>query len=156
MIKKIKGFTLIELLLVIAILGVLAMLITPNMITSLKKGRDARRKADLEQVQKALELYYEDNKAYPTSLDLSSGAQFCHPSPNGCATKIYMEKLPQDLKSVCHYDYVSAGTDYKLYAYLENTQDQGSGVNQAGYGGDCGVTTSCPCRFGVSSANTLP
>ena len=42
-----KGFTLIELLIVIMILGVLAALITGNFFTSLKKGRDAKRKADL-------------------------------------------------------------------------------------------------------------
>ena len=52
-----KGFTLIELLLVIIILGVLSALITGNFFTSLKKGRDAKRKADLEQTQRALEMY---------------------------------------------------------------------------------------------------
>ncbi|PIP15252.1 hypothetical protein COX47_00635, partial [Candidatus Roizmanbacteria bacterium CG23_combo_of_CG06-09_8_20_14_all_35_49] len=55
-----KAFTLIELLLVIIILGVLATLIIGNFFTSLKKGRDARRKGDLEQIQRALEMYYED------------------------------------------------------------------------------------------------
>jgi len=149
---KSKSFTLIELLLVIAILAILAALISGNFLTSLKKGRDARRKGDLEQVQKALEVYYEDNKAYPLSASIEFSAPFCH--PNGCTTRIYMEKLPQDPKSECNYVYVSTdGTDYKLYSYLENTQDQGPGV--AVYSEDCNVA-SCPCRFGVSSANTLP
>jgi len=62
-----KGFTLIELLLVIIILGFLTSLIAGNFFTSLKKGRDARRKGDLEQIQRALEMYYEDNRAYPNS-----------------------------------------------------------------------------------------
>ena len=67
-----KAFTLIELLIVIIILGVLAALITGNFFTSLKKGRDAKRKADLEQVSRALEMYYEDKKAYPDSLTFGS------------------------------------------------------------------------------------
>ena len=59
-----KGFTLIELLLVIIILGILAALISGNLINSLVKGRDARRKSDLQNIQKAVE-----NKMYKGKID---------------------------------------------------------------------------------------
>lgn len=140
---------------VILILGVLAALISGNFITSLKKGRDARRKADLEQIQRALEMYYEDKKAYPTQA-ASSGFVFGHQFKDNVSGKIYMQKVPNDPIGSNNYFYISPnGTDYKLYSCIENTLDQGAGVKQEGYSGtncgSCGV-----CRYGISSPNTTP
>jgi prepilin-type N-terminal cleavage/methylation domain-containing protein len=65
-----RGFTLIELLVVIAIIGILASIVLASLNSARQKGRDARRIADLNQYQKALTLYYDDNtQQYPTSLD---------------------------------------------------------------------------------------
>ena len=50
-----KGFTLLELLVVMVILGLLAAIGLSSFISSQKKGRDARRKADLSSIQSALE-----------------------------------------------------------------------------------------------------
>jgi prepilin-type N-terminal cleavage/methylation domain-containing protein len=63
-----KGFTLIELTVSIAIIGILAGVVLSliNPITLQKKSRDSRRKADLEAIRQALELYRADNKEYPT------------------------------------------------------------------------------------------
>ena len=115
------GFTLIELLVVIMILGILAVLISGNFFTSLKKGRDARRKADLEQTQRALEMYYEDKRAYPTQ---AAGNGFVFNSEFSDSGKIYMKKVPNDPVSGKDYKYVYDSTNdgYKLYACLENTQ----------------------------------
>jgi len=115
--KKNKlGFTLIELLVVIMILGVLATLISGSFFTSLKKGRDARRKADLEQIQRALEMYYEDRRIYPSIIYVAGGEL----SEDG---KIYMKKVPLDpLGSTYGYEPAVDGTYYKLYACLENDQ----------------------------------
>ncbi len=164
-----KAFTLLELMIVIVILGVLAALISGQFISSLKKGRDAKRKADLEQIQRALDFYYEDNKKYPDEgiadgqLDLARSEKLCHPS--GCSTKTYIYKLPEDAKSDCTYDYTheegTNGEGYSLYTTLENTQDQGPGVNQSGYtSGNCSLgaspdalTSTCTCRFKISSPN---
>lgn len=51
-----KGFTLIELLVVIAIIGILATIIVASFTSAQQRSRDARRKADLDAVKKALEL----------------------------------------------------------------------------------------------------
>ena len=68
-----KGFTLIELLVVIAIIGILATLAIVSLTTARSSSRDAKRIADLKQLQTALEVYYNDNGVYPTLLsDLSS------------------------------------------------------------------------------------
>jgi prepilin-type N-terminal cleavage/methylation domain-containing protein len=59
------GFTLIELLIAIAVIGVLAAVILSNLSNQQKKARDAKRKADLNDVRNALQLYYNDSGAYP-------------------------------------------------------------------------------------------
>ncbi|MEO7617681.1 MAG: prepilin-type N-terminal cleavage/methylation domain-containing protein, partial [Candidatus Saccharibacteria bacterium] len=62
--KKQSGFTLLELLIVIVIIGILALLIIPNISSAPKKARDTQRKTDLRAAQKALEEYYVSNQAY--------------------------------------------------------------------------------------------
>src|SRR5579863_4121632 len=62
------GFTLIELLVVIAIIGLLASIILASLNTARQKGRDAKRISDVKELQLALELYYDANNQYPTSL----------------------------------------------------------------------------------------
>jgi len=63
--KKIKGFTLIELLVIISIIGLLSTLVVVSFGSTRKKARDARRLADVKQLQTALELYYNNNHQYP-------------------------------------------------------------------------------------------
>jgi len=60
-----SGFTLIELLVVIAIIGVLASVVLASLNSARKKSRDARRVADIKQVQLALELYFDSKGGYP-------------------------------------------------------------------------------------------
>ncbi|MFH1173467.1 MAG: prepilin-type N-terminal cleavage/methylation domain-containing protein [bacterium] len=67
MIKLKKSFTLIELLVVIFIIGILASIIVVSLSSVRAKGRDARRKSDIDQIQKALSLYYNENGSYPGS-----------------------------------------------------------------------------------------
>lgn len=113
-----KGFTLIELLIIIIILGVLAALISGNFITSLKKGRDSRRITDLEQIQKSLEMYYEDQKAYPNTLTFDGQLV------DAVSGKIYMAKVPNDPISGKNYEYKLTSGSYRLYACMENNQQK--------------------------------
>ncbi len=163
---KILGFTLIELMIVIAILGVLTAMISGNFITSLKKGRDARRKGDLEQIQRALEMYYEDKKAYPTFI-FPFGGKFCETAACAATEKVYMQKVSNDPISSKSYEYVSSdGTNYKMYACLENNQQilpYSSVLTPPTLTLTC--TTQCylqdgiapaNCIYGISSPNTTP
>ena len=65
-----KGFTLIELLIVISILGILAGLVAVNFNQARRRARDVARKSDLKQIQKAMELYKDDQtpQTYPADL----------------------------------------------------------------------------------------
>jgi len=144
-----KGFTLIELIIVIIILGVLTALISGNFISSLKKGRDARRKSDLESIQKALEMYYEDKKAYPPTLSFGSILN------DVALGKTYMFKVPNDPLNNYMYIYDSDGTYFELYSCIENTEDHSQGIKLPdGYTtkncGSCGN-----CRYAISSPNRV-
>ena len=65
--KKMSGFTLIELLVVIAIIGILASVVLVSLNSARSKSRDAKRLADVRQVQTALELSFNDNNTYPAA-----------------------------------------------------------------------------------------
>ena len=66
--KQKKGFTLIELLVVIAIIGILATLAVVALQQARKSARDAKRIADVRQIQTALELYFNDHQRYPSHV----------------------------------------------------------------------------------------
>lgn len=65
--SKERGFTLIELLVVIAIIGILSSVVLASLSTARAKSRDAKRVAEIGQIGKALELYYDANQTYPST-----------------------------------------------------------------------------------------
>ena len=69
--KNKKAFTLIELLVVIAIIRILATLAVVSLQNARKNARDAKRMADVKQIQTVLELYFNDNGLYPDSIGSS-------------------------------------------------------------------------------------
>ena len=82
-----KGFTLIELLVVVAIIGLLSTLSILALNTARARARDARRVADVKQIQTALEMYYNDAGVYPSTasagqpIAVSGGSTFLKAIP---------------------------------------------------------------------------
>ncbi|MEK9180557.1 MAG: type II secretion system protein [Patescibacteria group bacterium] len=60
-----KGFTLIEILIVVAIISVLSSVVLIGLGPAQRVGRDARRIADLRQMQSGLALYFNKCGYYP-------------------------------------------------------------------------------------------
>lgn len=114
-----RGFTLIELLVVITIIGILSSVVLASLNGARKKGRDARRLADLKELQTALELYYSDNSAYPVSTSQANAA-----TALTSLAPAYIANIPDDpLGASYHYVYktTAGGTYYCLGTAYEGT-----------------------------------
>lgn len=126
--KRRRGFTLIELLVVIAIIGLLATIAVITVSGVQARARDTRRQADLKQLGTAIQLYYEDNGAYPMSNGWCT--QISNPT-SGFATAFqnaiapYLANVPHDPSFAGTYqDYFYRHVDathYYLYAELEGS-----------------------------------
>jgi len=76
--RKGKGFTLIELLVVLAIIALISSFIFVNLRSAREKGRDGRRFQDINQITKALQLYWVDYEDYPVrTCGLADGQPDC-------------------------------------------------------------------------------
>lgn len=133
-----KGFTLIEILVALAIFALITAVAVVSYQTANRKARDGRRRADLEQVRTALEIYRSDNGSYPVGDWAAMIADLQAPT-------VYLRTAPVDPRSSLYsyyYGDVGGGTSYNVCAYLEG-----------------GSTTSCPvvamctvaCNYGVTS-----
>ncbi len=113
--KNKAGFSLVELLVVIAIIGVLATLAVISLQQARKSARDAKRIADIKQIQTALELYFNDWQEYPAASSVTSTI--------ASGSNIYMAVLPtapSPADGSCtanqnSYDYAPTSTDNGSY-----------------------------------------
>ncbi|GAK57531.1 general secretion pathway protein G [Candidatus Vecturithrix granuli] len=72
MLRKEKGFTLIELLIVVAIIGIIAAIAVPNLLTAIQRSKRSRTAADLRAIGTALGSYNVDNNQFPTSANAAA------------------------------------------------------------------------------------
>lgn len=130
MLKNKKGFTLIELLVVIAIIGLLSTLAVVALSSARTRARDSKRVADMKQLQTAMELYYSDNAAYPTTCTAGTKVSACAAlasylpgyttvkDPGGVDTA-----CADPATAKCNYAFGTpsgiAGTDFKVTFFLE-------------------------------------
>jgi prepilin-type N-terminal cleavage/methylation domain-containing protein len=125
-----KGFTLLELLVVISIIGLLIAMIAVSFGTAQKKGRDAKRRADVKSLQNAFEQYYAANNSVYDSVANCSTMKSTTYLPGG---------QPVDPQTGSAYTCRSSSTAYCVCALLED-EDRGNAT------GDAGSTT---CSYGT-------
>lgn len=155
-----RGFTLIELLVAIAIIALILAAAVPNFLGARERARDAKKKAELNQVKAALRLYYNDYQKYPEKYTLfpivngikgcgANGDEGCPKSgcsaefaagSSACGDTIYMKKLPSYATGTMYYFQVTGADDFRLYADLENISDPDATTSQA----------RCPVVTGLS------
>ncbi|MGI4814687.1 MAG: type II secretion system major pseudopilin GspG [Janthinobacterium lividum] len=94
-----RGFTLIEIMVVIAIIGILAALIVPKIMSRPDQARRVAATQDIATVMQALKLYRLDNGRYPTTeqgLRALIERPTADPVPNNWKDGGYLERLPND------------------------------------------------------------
>ncbi|OGZ44911.1 MAG: hypothetical protein A3C84_00990 [Candidatus Ryanbacteria bacterium RIFCSPHIGHO2_02_FULL_48_12] len=108
------GFTLIELLVVVAIIGILASIVLASLNTARQRSRDARRVADIKQIQLALELYFDSCGEYP---DTYSGASAACGAAGGLVPT-YLQVAPLDPTSQAIYAYDNYASNARVSGCL--------------------------------------
>ena len=94
-----RGFTLIEIMVVIAILGILAALIVPKIMSRPDEARRVAARQDIHTIMDALKLYQLDNARYPTQeqgLHALAEKPATDPVPANWKAGGYLERLPND------------------------------------------------------------
>lgn len=127
------GFTLIEIMVVVAIIGILALIIVPNVVGKDDQARVTSTKASLSAVANALELYKLDNYRYPRSEVGLAALVTRSPDARVFPDGGYLKKMPLD--SWEHpIQYVSPGSNGKAYDLYSLGADNAEGGQ--GYAAD--------------------
>ena len=127
------GFTLIEVMVVVVILGILAAIVVPRVMSRPDEARAVKSQQDIRAIGAALDLYRLDNFVYPTT-DQGLEALVARPQQlkPGARWKDggYLDKLPRDPWGQ-EYLYLFPGQNatYDLYSYGADSAPGGDGPN---------------------------
>lgn len=131
--SRYSGFTLIEVMVVVVILGILAAIIVPKVMSKPDQARIAKAKQDVRAVESALNLYKLDNYVYPTTdqgLQALVEKPSTNPVPPHWSQGGYLERLPIDPWG--HpYQYLNPGTHgtIDIYSLGADGRPGGDGIN---------------------------
>jgi len=176
MFTQMKFFTKTELKAILVIFGFLVVISAPNFVVSLRRARDAQRKADIGSLYEALNKYQADFGTFPLALDGKVAA---------CAPVKISKSFPRDtvIFSVCNwgkdslrdlgdesyppylkiipadprtgqgfaYYYLSNGNRYQIYGSLEGKDEAEYDPKIVARNLPCGTKI---CNFGKAYSRT--
>lgn len=130
-----SAFTLIEIMVVVVILGILAAIVIPKIISRPEEARLVKAKQDILAIQEALDLYKLDNGFYPsTNQGLSALIKrpSSQPVPQNWKSGGYLQRLPLDPWGKA-YQYLNPGVHtpdgVDIFTYGPTGQPGGTGEN---------------------------
>ncbi|HJT51862.1 MAG TPA: type II secretion system major pseudopilin GspG [Nitrosospira sp.] len=94
-----RGFTLLEVMVVVVILGILAVMVVPKIISRPDEARIIAAKQDIATLMQMLKLYRLDNHRYPKTeqgLEALVAKPLDPPIPPNWKAGGYLERLPKD------------------------------------------------------------
>ena len=124
--KHKRGFTIVELLIVLVVIAILAAITIVAYNGIQARGRDARRKTDVANIEKAMEVYYSDHGSYPVPSGLTgsiinngwytSGDGSWNLLSSSLVGSSAIDNLPVDPTNTTTVSALSAGGyDYAIY-----------------------------------------
>jgi general secretion pathway protein G len=126
------GFTLIEIMVVVIIIGLLAAVIVPSVISKVDEARVSKAKADIQALEAALTMFRLDNSKYPTTDQglQSLITQPTDPSIRHWRVGGYIQHVSKDpWGNPYQYAFPSShGRDYDLFTLGSDGQPGGDGT----------------------------
>jgi general secretion pathway protein G len=128
-----NGFTLIEVMVVVVILGILAALVVPKIMSRPDEARMVKAYNDIRALEAALKLYKLDNYHYPTTdqgLEALIHKPTQAPQPRQWKAGGYLDRLPKDPWGNA-YLYLSPGQhgEIDIWSYGADGVSGGSGAS---------------------------
>ncbi|EKD73586.1 MAG: hypothetical protein ACD_45C00254G0003 [uncultured bacterium] len=117
--KHSSGFTLIEVMVVVVILGILAAIIVPKIMSRPEQARIVKVKQDILAIQSALDLYKLDNGIYPSTdqgLEALVKKPTSSPIPQNWKSEGYLQQLPTDPWGQ-PYQYVNEDEKLRIFSF---------------------------------------
>jgi general secretion pathway protein G len=131
--RRTRGFTLIEIMVVVLIIGLLAAVIVPSIMSRVDDAKISKAKQDIRSLETALQMFYLDNSKYPTTeqglaalVQQPTDPAIRHWKPGGYLERVSKDPWQND------YQYVfpgSHGKQYDLYSLGADGQPGGEGIN---------------------------